>query len=134
MGHASNTQIIRASKLLNRIGSLSNKYNTVEVYNNSEESDSDYDNFIILNQNYKSPIIFEILEGSTLTTTESNLNSLCELYISSKHTRTVIHKSMTEVKKNLDKAHVDLWGSHTSPSPSRKIYAAILLDIKICKS
>lgn len=107
MGYASNAKVIWALKLLDKIGSLSKKYNLAEVYNNSEESRFDRDNFAnpnSPNNNFTSLIA----QDSAFLITENNFDSFCGSCISSKQTQIVIHKPMTEIKKNLEKIHVDL--------------------------
>lgn len=113
--------------------SLSKEYNPAKIYNDSEKFDSDYDDLITLNQNYKNITTFEMSEDSALATMMSNFDSLCGPYLSNKQTQTMIYKLITKVNEKLEEVHVDLWSPHILPSLSTKTYVSILLYAKIYK-
>ena len=139
-GHASNARIIRASKLLTRMGDFNSAYDPTEVYSDSKQSGSDNQTGSHDDEHPNSkiaPIFTTTLTKASLlaTSTDNNFDSLYTPCIASKQTRVVIqNKPMTEVNEKLEEVHVNLWGSHYPPSLSGKTYAAILLDAKTRKS
>lgn len=126
MGHASNSRIIKAFKLLTGMGDFNAEYKPAEVYSNSEQFDSD---------NEATEERPEPLRASTSHAINNDFDSLCAPCLASKQTRVVNRsKPMTEVKEMLEEVHVDLWGPHNPPSLSGKTYAAILLNAKTRKT
>lgn len=120
---SSYARIIRASKLLTRMGKFSAEYNPTEVYRNSEQFKSNNQHNIARNPEQLTAFVSHIIDN--------NFDSLYVSYLSSKQTRVVNRsKLMTEIKKKLKKIYIDFWRPYNLPSLSRITYIAILLDAK----
>lgn len=138
-GHASNTRIIKASKLLSSIGNFNAKYNLSEIYSDFKYKDSDIDSEQYLTTDM--PLTNTSLLPETpntnnikLAQTNEDFDNICLPYIASKQSRAIIHKPMTEVEEKLEEIHVNLWGSHHPALLSEKKYVAILLNAKTRKT
>lgn len=117
------------------MGDFNTKYDFIKIYNNlknndfySEPEDKHQQNKDL--QPIESPGNF--IHAMIIN---NNFNSFYSLCIASKQTNVVVqNKPMNNVKKKLDKVHVDLWGPHHLIFLSKKTYTAILLDTKTWKS
>lgn len=145
LGHASNTRVIRASRLLIEMEDFNIEYNLAKVYSDSKESEPEAEKLpspsshtpeanspigTIPAQSYTSSS-----EALVHTIIDNDFDSLCLPCVANKQTRIVIqNKPMTKVEGKFDEVHVDLWRPQHPASLSGKTYAAILLNAKTRKT
>ena len=123
LAHASNTRILRATKLVDGIKLDDDKeYDPAEILIDSDDSDT-FDDEETRTQAEAGAIT------TALQATETDiLDKICAPCVGSKSTRILRqNKSMTATTKKLEEVHADLWGPHDPPSQSGSIYAAILI-------
>ena len=124
LGHASNAQVIRASKLVDGIDIKDNEYDPTEVFIDSDtEDDNDTSGTPIVSDPTAPPEL-----AASVSETNSDFDHICGPCVESKSTRVVIwNKSMIPTRERLEKVHADLWGLHYPASRSGNTYAAILM-------
>ena len=135
LGYASNAQVVRVSKLTNRINldTSNSKYDSAKIHSNSNDldiSDSDSDSKTPTTNNptpsYTTPVIAACQDNNVDNL--DNLDKLCTPSVRSKSTRVVRqNKSMTPITSKLKEVHTNLWGPHDFLSHSKNIYSAILM-------
>lgn len=126
IGHASNTKVVQASKLVDEIDlekatSPDNELHSFDSEFDNEDSNTDTDN--------KPTTINKVSENDL-----KYIEQLCKTFIKSKYTRIIKSKKMTLITRRLQEVHADLWGSYKPASILRKNYVALLLNISIRKS
>ena len=109
LGHASNAQIIRASKLVDGIDIKDNEYDPTKVFIDNDTEDND--------DTSGTPIVSSPTALPKLATSVSKTNSvfdhICGLRVGNKSTQIVIrNKSMIPTRERLEEVHANLWGPH----------------------
>lgn len=133
-GHVSNARIIRASKLLTRMGNFNEEYDPAEIYSDSKASEPK-EIFTDIDADNSNPVETPATGPAETPITmkafkifNSDIDQIYEPYVGSKQTPVVRrYKPMTPIEKILHEVHVNLWGSHDPLSLSGSTYAAILV-------
>lgn len=126
LAHASNAQIVRASKLTDGIdlNTSNSKYDPAEIFIDSDDSDASDSNFDSKTPTANDPKASDpapIIAAGQENNFDNpdNLDKLCTPCVGSKSTQVVRqNKSMTVTTSKLEEVHADLWGLHDPPSRS----------------
>ncbi len=128
LGHASNAQVIMASKLVGCIEIEDKEYDLSEVFIDSDTEDDDDTLGGLIISDPNAPPKHRLEFAANASETNSDFDHICGLCVGSKSTRVVIwNKNMTPTKEKLEEVHADLWGPHHPASRSKNTYAAILM-------
>lgn len=129
-GHVSNARVIRASKLLTRMGDIGKNYDFAEIYSDSKASllkkSINNPNSIDIDSTKTNIAIETMIKVSKIT--NSNFDEICKPYIENKQTRVMRrYKPITPTEEKLEEVHIDLSRPHNPPSLSTSMYVAILM-------
>ncbi len=140
LAHASNAQVVKASKLVNGVNlSLAKDYNPAEVLVDLEDSDiedfgedsqpeSKSTQHLIKPANIDLGLAAHQLRTADIANDSEVLDKLCTPCVGSKSTRIVRrNKNMCPTTSKLKQVHADLWGPNDPPSQSQSTYAVILM-------